>query len=133
MNATDMVKKYKYTPDNITKLPPNYVFIFGSNLEGKHFGGAAKIAKEKFGAIEGKGDGWQGNSYAFPTLDKNFKPRTEKQLKKSAEQLYRCVKLNRYYIFILTKVGCGIVGFSEDYMKQFFTADEPNLIKPKNW
>lgn len=47
----------------------NTIFVFGSNPEGRHGAGAAKVACEKFGAIYGQGEGLQGNSYAIPTKD----------------------------------------------------------------
>lgn len=53
------------------KIEPgeNIVFVFGSNPEGRHGAGAAKIAKTNFGAVTGVGEGLQGNSYALPTKD----------------------------------------------------------------
>lgn len=56
-----------YTGD--IKPEPNTIFVFGSNPEGRHGAGAAKVAVEKFGAIYGIGEGWQGNAYAIPTKD----------------------------------------------------------------
>lgn len=47
----------------------NTIFVFGSNPEGRHGAGSAKVAKEKFGAVYGIGEGLQGNSYALPTKD----------------------------------------------------------------
>lgn len=47
----------------------NTIFVFGSNPEGRHGAGSAKVAKEKFGAVYGVGEGLQGNSYALPTKD----------------------------------------------------------------
>jgi hypothetical protein len=47
----------------------NTIFVFGSNPEGRHGAGSAKVAKEKFGAVYGIGEGLQGNSYAIPTKD----------------------------------------------------------------
>ena len=58
----------RYTPERITELKANEVFVFGSNLAGAHAGGAARIAMEKFGAIWGQGVGLQGQSYAIPTM-----------------------------------------------------------------
>lgn len=56
---------YKYTPENITELGPDDIFVFGSNLEGMHAGGAARVALERFGAVMGQGVGMQGQSYAI--------------------------------------------------------------------
>ena len=58
----------KYTPDKITVLKEDEVFVFGSNLKGLHGGGAARVARKHFGAIMGQGVGMQGKSYAIPTM-----------------------------------------------------------------
>ncbi|MBR2476452.1 MAG: hypothetical protein IKB57_08000, partial [Bacteroidaceae bacterium] len=58
----------RIAPDFITELSENEIFVFGSNLEGRHVGGAARIAYDKFGAIWGQGVGLQGNAYAIPTM-----------------------------------------------------------------
>ena len=62
------LENLKYTPDNITHLDEDEVFVFGSNLQGMHCGGAARTAVQKFGAIMGQGEGMQGQSYAIPTM-----------------------------------------------------------------
>lgn len=72
----------------------NTVFVFGSNPEGRHGAGAAKIAKEKFGAIYGQGEGLQGNSYAIPTKDlrikenNGFRSIPEEKIINSIKKLY---------------------------------------------
>lgn len=58
----------KYTPERINELMPNEVFVFGSDLMGQHAGGAARVAREQFGAVWGQGIGLQGQSYAIPTM-----------------------------------------------------------------
>ena len=63
----DMEQK-RTTPERITELQPNEIFVFGSNLRGMHGGGAAYVALRKFGAIMGQGVGLQGQSYAIPTM-----------------------------------------------------------------
>ena len=57
-----------FTPENINVLAPEEVFVFGSNLEGHHGGGAAHTALRKFRAVYGQGVGLQGQSYAIPTM-----------------------------------------------------------------
>lgn len=56
------------TPDFITSLAENEIFVFGSNLAGFHGGGAARVAHQRFGAVWGQGVGLQGQSYAIPTM-----------------------------------------------------------------
>ena len=61
-----MEQKKRTTPEHITSLQPNEIFVFGSNLQGMHGGGAAYVAHRKFGAIWGQPEGIQGQSYAIP-------------------------------------------------------------------
>lgn len=68
--------KKKFTPENIQELKENQVFVFGSNMNGNHAGGAARLAVEKFGAIMGQAEGLQGQSYAFKVDGKSIKENT---------------------------------------------------------
>ena len=58
----------EYTPERISELKPNEIFVFGSNLIGAHDGGSAQLAYNRFGAVWGQGVGLQGQSYAIPTM-----------------------------------------------------------------
>ncbi len=58
----------RFTPEMITSLALNEIFVFGSNLAGAHAGGAARVAHRYFGAEWGKGVGLTGRSYAIPTM-----------------------------------------------------------------
>ena len=60
--------KNRITSTKITKLKENEIFVFGSNKDCNHAGGAAKLALEKFGAINGSAQGLQGRSYAINTM-----------------------------------------------------------------
>lgn len=124
----------KFTPDNITMLEENQIFVFGSNTAGIHGAGAARFAYEKFGAVYGVGEGLTGQSYAFPTLDNYLKQRTSAQLRMSILELYVCAEDHPNLEFLLTKVGCGLGGYSEEYMKSLFALRCPvNIIKPLGW
>ena len=123
-----------HTPENIKKLRKNEVFVFGSNLAGKHLGGAARTAKDLFGAVTGVGEGLTGKSYAFPTLDKSLRKRTKKQLEMSRNKLFFCADENPQKVFLVTKIGCGIAGFKEEVMKELFGPETPsNIILPEGW
>ena len=65
---TDTIMTRRYTPEMITELKENEIFVFGSNLAGAHGGGAARVAYNKFGAVWGQGVGLQGQSYGIPTM-----------------------------------------------------------------
>jgi hypothetical protein len=117
----------------ITNLKPNQVFVFGSNLAGHHFGGAAQQAREQFGAENGVGEGMTGQCYAFPTLNEDFYQRSKNSLITSIQKLYECCRANPDKEFLLTKVGCGIAGYRERTMKYLFADSPSNLIKPNDW
>ena len=122
------------TPEFISELKEDQVFVFGSNLNGNHAGGAAAIAKDKFGAQEGIGEGMTGQSYAFPTLDQAMQKVTVEALEASRDLLYKCAEANPEKQFLLIKVGCGIAGFTEDEMKQVFAGSSPkNIVMPPSW
>lgn len=129
-----------YTPENITELQSNEVFVFGSNKNGWHNGGAAFYAFKKFGAKYGEGEGLFGSSYAFPTLDKDFQKVSTFEMKKSFLKLFQCAEKNKDKKFLLTKVGCGIAEWTEDEVKDILwkATDEygifpDNIVIPKEF
>lgn len=115
----------KYTPENITHLKEDEVFVFGSNLAGNHAGGAARIAREKFGAIMGQGVGLQGQSYAIPTMQGGVET-----IRPYVDEFIDFANINYTKRFLVTKIGCGIAGFSVDQIAPLF-ADAIHLINVK--
>lgn len=101
----------RYTPEVIRNLQPGEVFVFGSNRNGDHYGGAARAAHEYFGAEWGVGEGLTGRSYALPTLDESMGRVTLRDLEASFRKLIACAEANPDLTFLLTKVGCGIAGW----------------------
>jgi len=117
----------------ITALKHNQIFVFGSNLAGSHAGGAAWQAWTMFGAEQGVGEGPTGKCYAFPTLTEDFKQVSNTQLKASRLKLYKYAEAHPELDFMLTKVGCGIAGFSENEMRKLFKNAPKNIKKPEDW
>jgi len=82
------------------KPETNTIFVFGSNPEGRHGAGAAKIAVEKFGAIYGQGEGIQGHAYALPTKDLRVKENngyrsiSKEQIIENIKRMYECAKMH---------------------------------------
>jgi len=113
----------------ITKPEDNQRFVFGSNLAGKHIGGAAALAHEKFGAKWGWCEGLTGKSYAFPTLDKSFQQVSQEKLEKSRDNLYATAKDYPELEFLLTPVGTGIAKFSFDVINELFKNLPSNIKK----
>ena len=130
----------KYTPEFILALQPDEYFVFGSNLNGNHAGGAARTAAEKFGAEWGVGEGITGRCYALPTLDENMQKVTPTALRRSFEKLWRVALDNPEKVFLVTKVGCGIAGWIIEEVKNILWASvgsignlPPNVVLPKEF
>lgn len=107
-----MIRRFRFTPEYIEDLHPNEVFVFGSNANGNHYGGAANLAYQRFGAVWGVGEGLRGNSYALPTLNRSMERVSLGALKQAFKHLFQEIDLNPELCFLLTKVGCGIAGYT---------------------
>ena len=110
----------KFTPDKITKLEKGQVFVFGSNEAGIHGAGAAKLAREKFGAVNGVGFGFQGQSYAIPTKDFEICTLPLDNIEYYIYCFLTEVKEYPSTEFLLTKIGCGLAGYSEEEIAKLF-------------
>lgn len=108
--------KKKFTPENFQELKENQIFVFGSNMNGNHAGGAARLAVEKFGAIMGQAEGLQGQSYAIPTLNEDMEKVTEEDLITYLGNLRNFANEHPEKEFLLTAIGTGIAGFDTNYM-----------------
>ncbi len=119
-----------FTPEFITELKPNEVFVFGSNLQGMHAGGAARIAHERFGAVWGQGVGMQGQSYAIPTMQGGVET-IEPYVEEFMDYAFR----HRELTFLVTRIGCGIAGFTAQQIAPLFlkVIDLENVILPKDF
>lgn len=125
-----MEEKLRYTPENITSLGPDEIFVFGSNLKGLHYGGAARMALEKFGAVMGQGVGLQGQSYAIPTMQggvETIKPYVDEFIKLACEW--------DQTTFYVTRIGCGIAGFTDEEIAPLFADALPlyNVRLPESF
>lgn len=107
-----MIRRFRFTPEHIEDLHPNEVFVFGSNANGNHYGGAANLAYQRFGAVWGVGEGLRGNSYALPTLNRSMERVSMGALKQAFKHLFQEIDFNPELCFLLTKVGCGIAGYT---------------------
>lgn len=115
-----MEEKYKgYTPDYIDTLLPRQVFVFGSNALGYHTGGASGTARKKFGAVWGQAEGLQGQSYAIP-VDYGKNVRKDNEVKAAVDRFIAFAKAHPELFFLVTRVGCGIAGYHDEEMAQFF-------------
>lgn len=120
----------EFTPENITKLNANEIFVFGSNLAGMHGGGAALVARQCFGAIMGCGVGLQGQSYAIPTMQGGVET-----IKPYVDQFIAFATEHSEYKFFVTRIGCGIAGFGAEDIAPLFSAamELTNVVLPKDF
>ena len=119
--------KKRIAPNRITELKDNEIFVFGSNLQGSHGGGAAAIAAKQFGAIWGQGVGLQGQSYGIPTMHGGIE-----EIKPYVDEFIEFAKQNPKLKFLVTRIGCGIAGFTEEEMAPLFAegVDVENVYLP---
>ena len=123
-----------FTPDYIDMLLPNQIFVFGSNTLGYHTGGASGTARKKFGAVWGQAEGLQGQSYAIP-VDYGKNVRKDKEVKAAVDRFIAFAKEHTEKFFLVTRVGCGIAGYHDVEMAQFFidALEMTNVSLPKSF
>ncbi|MBO4907618.1 MAG: hypothetical protein J5486_11425 [Bacteroidaceae bacterium] len=120
----------EYTPERISELKENEIFVFGSNLAGSHGGGAALLAYNRFGAIWGQGVGLQGQSYGIPTMHGGVE-----SIRPYVDEFIRFAKEHPELKFLVTKIGCGIAGFRVEEIAPLFedALDVVNIILPQEF
>lgn len=123
-----------FTPDYIDALLPKQIFVFGSNALGYHTGGASGTARKKFGAVWGQPEGLQGQSYAIP-VDYGKDVRKDAEVKAAVDRFIAFAKEHEELFFFVTRVGCGIAGYHDEEMAQYFKAalDLKNISLPKSF
>jgi len=113
-------KKYpRTTPDWITELKDNEVFVFGSNEAGRHGAGAAKLAL-KWGAIYGQAFGLQGKTFAIPTMNSKIIILRIDKVKYWVDKFIDFAKNNPDKKFYVTEIGCGLAGFNHKQIAPLF-------------
>lgn len=113
-----------YTPERVTDLAPDEIFVFGSNLEGIHRRGSAKDAIERFGAIFGKGVGRQGQSYGIPTMN------SLELIGFYIDDLIEYATDHPNLTFWVTKIGTGIAGYTVEEIGDLFRErDLPSNVR----
>ena len=106
------------------------IFVFGSNLAGRHGKGAALIALREHGAKYGTGWGHVGNSFAIPTKDEKIKTLPLEKIKFYIEQFIGYAKSNPHLQFQLTAIGCGLAGYKPEQIAPMFKDAPNNVMKP---
>lgn len=117
----------------ITRLPPGWVFVFGSNRIGVHGAGAARVARDRFGAIPGVGEGLMGRSYALPTKDRAIRTLALAEVQRHVERFLGFAAGRRDLRFLVTEVGCGLAGYRAEDIAPMFEAAGSNVMLPEGF
>ena len=109
------------------------IFVFGSNLAGKHGAGAARVALLHHGAIYGEGIGRVGDSYAIPTKDKAIQSLPLDEIREYVNSFIKYASLRLDVEFQVTQIGCGLAGFTAEQIAPMFEPAPGNCYFDSAW
>jgi len=106
------------------------VFVFGSNLAGRHGKGAALFAKQHHGAVYGQGVGLQGSSYAIPTKDGSLRTLPLEVIAVHVAEFLAFATARPELTFQVTPIGCGLAGYGPAQIAPMFVRAPTNCVLP---
>lgn len=109
------------------------IFVFGSNLAGRHGKGAALCARNEHGAVYGVGIGRTGNSYAIPTKDGNLVRLPLSGIRPHVAEFKKYADGHPDLEFQVTRIGCGLAGYSDSDIAPMFAGAPDNCHLPDGW
>lgn len=119
--------------DKVFESGPNRIFVFGSNTAGIHGAGAARTAYDLYGAVWGQGAGPQNESYAIPTKDSELQTLSIDEIAPYVTAFLEYAKAHPEKYFFVTRIGCGLAGYSDADMLPLFKGAPPNCELPHGW
>lgn len=122
----------KYHKDG-SQAKEETIFVFGSNESGIHGAGAALAAKRYYGAVYGKGVGLVGQSYGIPTKDKKIKTLPISEIQRYVKDFVKFSRENKDLNFLITRVGCGLAGYSDKDIAPLFRGIGDNCSVAYEW
>lgn len=124
------MSRTRFSSERIESLRADEIFVFGSNRQGWHGGGAAAYARQRFGAVWSEGVGRTGQCYAIPTMDGSVE-----KIRPYVEEFVVYAEAHPELIFLVTEIGCGIAGYTVTQIAPFFSAalDLPNVLLPQRF
>jgi hypothetical protein len=129
-----MTDKYAEVRKDEPIAPPlSGIFVFGSNLAGRHGKGAALDAVRSFGAIYGQGVGLQGKSYAIPTKDERLRTLPLSDIRHHVDEFIVFAREHPEMRFALTAIGCGLAGYSPRQIAPMFADAPDNVLLPSEF
>lgn len=129
VHATRYIRRW-YTPEHITRLKQNQIFVFGSNPAGAHYGGAARAAWKHFRAVMGESVGRTGQCYAIPTMHGGIE-----EIRPYVDAFIAYAADHPELEFLVTPIGCGIAGFTPATIAPLFheALRHGNIILPRDF
>lgn len=125
---------YNYHVDgSVPNQQDSHILVFGSNLVGRHGAGAARLAYEQYGACYGVGQGFYGSSYAIPTKDANLNILNLDLINSYVDDFKTFAKSHPQYKFWVTRVGCGLAGYTNEQIAPMFAGAPSNCNFPVEW
>lgn len=109
------------------------IFVFGSNLAGRHGAGAAKFAHEKLGAVMGVGEGLTGHTYAIPTKDAQIQMMDWDEIREHVHKFVTFAHDHPELTFKVTQIGCGLAGWRREQIAPLFVNAPDNCMFDSEW
>jgi len=123
----------KFHKDGSRPMSGTTVFVFGSNLAGRHGSGAARAARENYGAEYGKGVGRTNQAYAIPTLNGDLKKLSLSAISVHVSNFLAYTLLHPELEFFVTRIGCVLAGYSNSEIAPMFKAFPDNCSFAEEW
>lgn len=125
----------EFTPENITELKENEIFVFGSNLMGRHGAGAAYYAMKNFGIKYGTAIGLEGQAYAIPTKGFKWETLPLSEIEIHLNNFITFAETHPEFKFYMTKIGCGLAGIETKTIAELFHkyTFPTNVVLPKEF
>jgi len=109
------------------------IFVFGSNLAGRHGAGAAATAKLMYGAKPGNGVGMAGRSYAIPTKSYAIKTLPLHVIQGFVTGFLEHARATPENLYVVTRIGCGLAGYKDSEIAPMFTGAPSNCVFDPAW
>jgi hypothetical protein len=123
----------RYHPDNETPVGLDWIWVFGSNLAGRHGAGAALVAANRFAAVYGQGVGPTGRAYAIPTKDGQLGVLSLDEIERYVAQFLEYAQAHPELYFYITRIGCGLAGYRDSQIAPLFADAPSNCCIPIQW
>lgn len=136
-NEESRLKTHHANPKRLAwikqELESSMIFVFGSNLAGVHGAGAARYAMQSEGAVFGVGEGLTGNSYALPTKNRSIRTLPLGTVESHVKTFLEHARTNPQNTYKVTRIGCGLAGFSDEQIAPMFTGAPINCYFDAKW